>query len=99
MRLKNIGSATLQVAGLGIAPGRVGEVGDHAYQAWLERAPVNRATAARLRRLPDDPLVVAVRSCRTLTREGKPDCRALGRIVGRPVSAGERDEAVTRAAA
>ena len=98
MRLKNTGTETVTIAGLAIAPGRIGEVADSAVGVWLLRSPANVATMATVRRLPDDPLVVAVRECRVLTRDGKPECRALGRIVGRPVSASERDEAMTRAA-
>ena len=93
MRLQNPGTETVNVAGLSIPAGRIGEVGGRAYMSWLHRSPSNPATAAKLRTLPDDPVVVAARECRVFTRDDKPTCAALSRAIGRTVSAAQRDEA------
>ena len=110
MRLRNDGGDTVTIAGLAIPPGRVGEVSDEAVAAWLRRSPTNARTLAKLHRLPPvesfpDKLA---RVCRTIrdepslywdcmTRDGKPTCAVLRDIVGKPVSAAQRDAAWARA--
>ena len=53
MRLKNISSDRIAVAGLPMAPGRIAEFEEDAYYAWLHGSQGNRSLAANALRDPD----------------------------------------------
>ena len=99
MRIENPSAETVTIAGLAIAPGRVGEVEDDTVAAWLRQSPANPRKMAMVKQLaplpPPPPLDLAraVQLCRDLTRDGRPRCDALSRMLGRRVSARERDAA------
>lgn len=48
MYLKNETNSLVIVAGLPIAPGRVGEIDDHRYAEWRSASPANRRMLASL---------------------------------------------------
>ena len=102
MRLRNIITVPVAVAGLAIPPGREGEIGSAEYAKWLDRSAANRRTASvALRVLPTkgNPLEALMRDCKRhperheMTAAGRPNCTYLTRTLGRVVSAEERDRA------
>ena len=53
MRLKNISSDRIAVAGLPMAPGRIAEFDEDEFYAWLHRSQGNRILASTTLRDPD----------------------------------------------
>lgn len=55
MRVRNVHHGLVHVAGLTIAPRRVGEIDDSEWQDWLKRSAGNREVAASCLELLDTP--------------------------------------------
>ena len=113
MRFHNPTNETLRVAGLAIPPGRTGTVKDAALAAAIKRDVHGvLAVTQKLKRLPDidtdeDKLDRATRFALEeaahgmgdgmVTRDGRPTCAYLSEVLGRRVTARERDAALVRA--
>ena len=112
MRIQNIGRTIVRVAGLSIAPGRVGTIDANHWRGWLNTTAHQETAARSLLVLPDEPtdaelnretrIYIAVSHLRrdnseAWTQSGIPAIRHLESVTGYDdISGDERDAAWER---
>ena len=102
MKIKNRSKDLVVIAGLTIAPGRTGIIGERAYREWLGKSCRHAVIASKTVIIPPtmDPLIGLMDAIKrgehpgiAYTKDGYPTCRSLQAILGRRVTVAERDSA------